>query len=151
MNMTVGNLSLSERWKPARQVALTAIFEDSATCTRVKEFCQSLARDLGERSRIVQHVWAFSTLRMTELQDIAAEEAAAADLVIIATRQAESLPEEVKIWIEKWLRQKGARKTVLVALLDRGYDGATGPIRAYLQEVAARGGLELLVELREGA
>jgi hypothetical protein len=128
-----------------------ATFEDSTTCTRVKEFCQRLSRDLGERCKIIQHVWMFSTFRMAELQEIAAEEAALADLVIISARQAESLPEEVKSWIEKWLLQKGDRKAVLVGLLDRTYDGAPNRIRAYLQEVAHRGGVELVVDLGEGS
>jgi hypothetical protein len=151
MNRTIGNPRLWERWKEAEQLALVATFEDSTTCTRVKEFCRDLMRDLGERCKVVQHVWVFSTFRMTELQEIAAEEAALADLVIIAARQAESLPEEVKSWIERWLQQKGKRKALLVALLDRAYDGAPNPIRAYLQEVANRGGFELLVDLGEGS
>jgi hypothetical protein len=150
MNTPTGNPRLWERWKEAEQVALMATFEDSVTCTRVKEFCQSLSRDLGMRCKIVQHVWAFSTLRMNELQEIAAEEAALSDLVIIAARPAEGLPPEVKSWIEKWLQLKGDRQVVLVALLDRTYDGAPNPVSAYLQQVAQRGRVELLVELGEG-
>jgi hypothetical protein len=151
MNNTTGNARLWERWKGAEQLALMATFEDSTTCTRVKEFCQGLMRDLGERCKVIQHVWVFSTFRMAELQAIAADEAAVADLVVIAARQTHGLPEEVKSWIEKWLQRKGERQTVLVALLQRPYDGVPGPVWVYLQEVAKRGGLELLVDLGEGS
>ena len=151
MNTLIANPSLWERWKGAEQVGLLAIFEDSAASLRVKDFCQRLSRDLGEGCKIIQHIWAFSTFRMTELQEIAAEEAAMADLVIIAARPAESLPEEVEGWLEKWLQEKGNRKAVLLALLDRTYDGAASPIWAYLRGVADRGGLELLIELGEEA
>jgi hypothetical protein len=149
MNMLMANPRFWERWKDAGQLALIATFEDSTTCTRVKDFCQELSRGLGDRCKIIQHVWPFSTFRMNELQDIAAEEAALSDLVVIAPRQAEGLQEEVKSWIEKWLSQKGDRRMVLVALLERTYEGAPNPIWAYLQQVAKRGELELLVDLGE--
>jgi hypothetical protein len=146
MDMIIAKPRLWGRWREAEQLTLLAAFEDSATCTRVKEFCQGLSRDLGGRCKIIQHVWVFSTLRMRELQEIAAEEAAVADLVIISAHQAESLPDEVKRWIDRWLQHKGTRKAVLLALLDRVYDGTPSPIRTYLQEVARRGDMEFLVE-----
>jgi hypothetical protein len=150
MNLPIANLTIWEQWKETGHLALMATFEDSETCTRVKEFCQELSRSLGERCKIVQHVWPFSTFRMAELQAIAAEEAALSDLVVIAARHAEGLPEEVKSWLEKWLRQKGTRSGVLVALLERTYDGAPNPIRGYLQQIAKRGSVEFLVDLGEG-
>ena len=63
-----------QRWKEAKRLALLAIFEDSVTGMRVKEFCQGLSRNLGEQCQIVEHVWLFNTLRLRELQEIAAEE-----------------------------------------------------------------------------
>lgn len=135
-----------QRWKEAKRLALLAIFEDSVTGTRVKEFCQGLSRNLGEQCQIVEHVWLFNTLRLRELQEIAAEEASASDLVVISVHQAEGLPDEVKSWIDLWLRQKGSRHAVLLALLDPPYEGAPGSTEAYLEKVAARGGMEFLVE-----
>jgi hypothetical protein len=149
MHVPISNIRAWERWKQTGQLALMATFEDSETCTRVKEFCQELARGLGGGCRIVQHVWPFSTFRMKELQDIAAEEAALSDLVVIATRQADGLQDEVKSWIEKWLSQKGDRPVVLVALLERTYEGVPNPTRTYLQQVAQRAGAEFLVDLGE--
>ncbi|MGO8926697.1 MAG: hypothetical protein ACLQU3_07405 [Limisphaerales bacterium] len=135
-----------QRWKEAKRLALLATFEDSVTGTRVKEFCQGLARNLGQQCQIVEHVWLFGTLRLRELQEIAAEEASTSDLIIISVHQAEGLPDEVKSWIDLWLPQKGPRQAVLVALLDPPYEGASGSTEAYLQEIARRGGMEFLVE-----
>ena len=134
-----------QRWKEAKRLALLAIFEDSVTGMRVKEFCQGLSRNLGEQCQIVEHVWLFNTLRLRELQEIAAEEASASDLVVISVHQTEGLPDDVKNWIDLWLRQKGSRHAVLLALLDPPYEGASGPTEAYLEEVATRGGMEFLV------
>jgi hypothetical protein len=149
MNTTFANPLVWQRWKEAKQLALLATFEDSATCTRVKEYCQGLSRDLGQECKIMQHVWVFNTLRVRELQEIAAEEASVADLIIISVHQAESLPDEVKDWIDLWLRQKGTHRAVLLALLDPAYQGSSSSIRRYLQEVARRGGMEFLVEGEE--
>jgi len=117
---------------------------------RVKEFCQGLARTLGQECQIIEHVWLFSTFRLRELQEIAAEEACASDLVIISVHQAESLPDEVKSWIDLWLGHKGARHGVLLALLDSVSEGASGSTEAYLQDIARRGGMEFLVETSGG-
>ena len=139
-----------QRWREARQLALLATFEDSATCTRIKEFRQELSRHLGQQCRIIEHVWLFNMLRLRELREIAAEEASEADLIIISAHDAEDLPEGVKSWIDLWLRQKGARKPVLLALLDPDQEGTPRAVEAYLQETARQGGMELLVEPRGG-
>ena len=141
-----------QRWKETKQLAVLAAFEDSATCTRLKEFCQGLSRELGPECKIVEHVWLFNTFRMRELREIAAEEASLADLIVISAHEGESLADEVRSWIDLWLEEKGARRAVLLALLDPVYDGRSpGAIRAYLQEVARRGGMEFLVEAVEEA
>ena len=149
MNMTVTDPRVWERWKEAKRLALLATFEDSVTGKRVKEFCEGLSRNLGQQCQIIEHVWLFSTFRLRELQEIAAEEASASDLVIISVHQAETLPDEVKSWIDLWLGQKGARNAVLVALLDPATEGASHAMEAYLQEVARRGGMEFLVSTSE--
>ena len=150
MNTTVTVPQVWQRWREAKRLTLLATFEDSITGMRVKEFCQGLSRSLGQECQIVEHVWLFSTFRLRELQEIAAEEASASDLVIISIHQAEVLPDEVKSWIDLWLSHKGARHAVLLALLDPAYEEAPGPTQAYLQDAARRGGMEFLVESSEG-
>jgi hypothetical protein len=144
--MTSAHPRLSQRWKEAENLAVLAMFEDSATCHRVKEFCRDLTRDLGGHCKITQHLWVASTLRWRELQEIAAEEACASDLIVISAHQAESVPAEVRSWFDLWVHQKRSRRAVLLALLDGSFEGAPGSTRAYLQEVARRGDLELVVE-----
>ena len=151
MNTTVTDPPVWQRWKEAKRLVLLATFEDSVTGMRVKGFCQGLSRDLGQQCQIIEHVWLFSTFRLRELQEIAAEEASASDLIIISVHQAESLPDEVKNWIDLWLGQKGTRDTVLLALLDPPYEGASRSTEAYLQEIARRGGMEFLVQSCDGA
>jgi hypothetical protein len=135
-----------QRWRAAQRLALLATFEDSIAGTRVKAFCRGLSRDLGADCRIVEHVWLFSTFRLQELQEIAAEEASASDLIIISVHQSESLPEEVKSWIDLWLRPMVRHPAVLLALLDPEEEDTPNGVQAYLQDAARRGGMEFLVE-----
>src|ERR1035437_2103165 len=146
MNTTVTDPQVWQRWKEAKRLVLLATFEDSVTGMRVKEFCQGLSRNLGQQCQIIEHIWLFSTFRLRELQEIAAEEASSSDLVIISVHQAESLPDEVKSWIDLWLGQKGARHAVLLALLDSAEEGGPSSTLAYLQDIARRGGMEFLIE-----
>jgi hypothetical protein len=146
MNTIVTGPQVWQRWKEAKRLTLLATFEDSVTGRRVKEFCQGLSRTLGQECQIIEHVWLFSTFRLRELQEIAAEEASTSDLVIISVHQSESLPDEVKSWINLWLGHKGARHGILLALLDPTYEEASSATEAYLQDIARRGGMEFLVE-----
>ena len=145
MDTTISHPQVWQRWRETKQLALLATFEDSATGTRVKDFCQGLSRDLGQHCRITEHVWLFSTFRLRELQEIAAEEASASDLVIISTHQSGSVPDEVKGWIDLWLQRRSRQPAVLLALLDPDYEGASSAVETYLQKVASRGGMEFLV------
>ena len=146
MNMTLTKPRAWQHWKETNRVTLLAAFEDSIAGMRVKAFCQGLSRDLGADCRIVEHVWLFNTFRFHELQEIAAEEASASDLIILSVHQAQSLPDEVKSWIELWLRPTVRHPAVLLVLLDPEGEFAPNEVQPYLQEVASRGGMEFLVE-----
>jgi len=146
---TVSKPEVWQRWKGSHRLALLAAFEDSTTGTRVKEFRQGFSREVGPQCRMVEHIWLFSTFRLRELQEIAAEEAAASDLIIISAHRTGGLPDEVKGWIDLWLGQGVRRPSVLLALLEPDYEGASNSVQAYLQEVASKGGMEFLVESRE--
>ena len=146
MSSTVIKPQVWQRWRQAHRLAFLATFEDSITGARVKEFRQSLCRDLGVGCRIVEHVWLFNTFRLRELQQIAAEEAAASDLIIVSAHRAAALPDEVRDWIELWLRPIVRHPAVLIALLDPIEEGAANPLQDYLRDVAKRGRMEFLAE-----
>jgi hypothetical protein len=83
---------------------------------------------------------------LRELREIAAEEAAGSDLIIISAHRSDALPDEVRDWIELWVRPILRHPAVLLALLDPTEEGVSNSLQAYLQEVAGRGGMEFLVE-----
>jgi len=119
------------------------------TGARVHEFCRTVSRHLGENCELTHQIWLVNEFWMPQLKEIAAREAASADLIIISVHHAESLSDEVKSWFDLWLRQKGSRQMVLVALFDPLDQGDSSSVRADLQATAQRGGMEFLAQSEE--
>jgi hypothetical protein len=94
-------------------------------------------------------MWLLTELRTSQLRVIAAGEAAVADLVIVSVHHAEALPSEVKSWIDLWLKRRGNRPAVLLALFDPLYLGTSSSMQTYLREVARRGNMEFLARSDE--
>ncbi len=136
-------------WQKMRRISVSAVHEDYATGARVEDFCEMLGKALGADCEISKELWPLTELRTLKLRTIAAGEAAAADLVIISVHHAEALPEEVKSWIDLWLKQKGARPTVLSALFDPLHLGSSSYIQTFLQGIARKGNMEFLVRSEE--
>jgi hypothetical protein len=149
MDIALSRLRVWPLWQKAKRFAVSAVHEDSATGARAEEFCQTLAKCLSRTPAFSKEMWLLTELRTAQLKTIAAREAAAADLVIISFHHAEILPDEVKSWIRLWLKQRGRRPAVLLALFDPPYLGTSSSIQAYLREVALRGNMEFLARSEE--
>ena len=142
----ISNLGVWPIWKGLKQITVSAACEDSSTSARTEEFCRGLSNDLGRECNVVKEIWLFNLLGLAGLRAVAASEAAVAHLVIISVHHAENLPEEVKSWIELWLKIRSKPVTVLLALFDPVYRGVSSSMASYLREVAKRGGMEFLVK-----
>jgi hypothetical protein len=149
MDATFTRLRVWPTWQKMKRISVSAVHEDPATGARADDFCEMLAKSLGRNCEISKEFWLLTELRTPKLRAIAAGEAAAADLVIISVHHAETLPGEVKRWIDLWLKQKGNRPTVLSALFDPLYAGSSGSIQTFLQGVARKWNMELLVRCEE--
>ena len=136
-------------WKKLKCLAVSAAYEDRATGDRVNDFCERLSRDLGQHCEISRGMWPESQLRLPQLSSIAADEVARADLIIISVHPAESLSDEMKGWVDQWLKRKDRRAAVLLALFDPVARGPSSSIAAYLQEVAKRGSMEFMAQSQE--
>jgi hypothetical protein len=140
---------LSQSWLGAKHLAVLGAYEDSSAGARVYEFCRRLSKVLGQDCEIKKIACPFNEFCIPDLRAKAANEAALSDLIIISANQADSFPAEVRSWIEMWLGQGESRPKVLVALFDAVYRGNEGPLRAYLQCVAERGQMKLVVQEEE--
>jgi hypothetical protein len=126
-------------------------YEETSTPERAKEAWSHLVCTLKGRYGPELPLWKFDVLRTPELRDVAATDAARADMILIATRGGGELPAEVKTWIEVWIAQKREaqdEQSTLAVLFDAPPDkvGAFALAQfAYLQRVARRGSMDFLV------
>jgi hypothetical protein len=128
---------------PAFKVVIA--YEDLSTGRQAKEACNFVAENLSHKWQVTSQMWKFELLANRELREMAAEDAAMADLIIVSCHGERELPAGVGAWIELWAGQKGGA-VALVAVLD----GAPGQAeraehtQAYLAGVAIRARMEFL-------
>ena len=149
MDTTLSRLRVWPLWQKSKRFAVSAVHEDSVTGARADEFCLTLSKCLNRDCKITKELWLLTELRTSQLRTIAAKEAAAADLVIVSVHHAESLLNEVKSWIDLWLKQRGSHPAVLLALFDPLYLGTSSSLQTHLREVAQRGNMEFLARSEE--
>ena len=149
MEMALSRLQVWPLWQKSKRLAISGVHEDSATGVRADEFCEVLLRCLRRGCEFNKEMWLLTELRTAQLRAIAADEAASADLVIISVHHAEALPDEIKDWIELWVKQRSGRPAVLLALFDPLHLGTSSSIQASLRDVAKRGKMEFLARSEE--
>src|SRR5215467_263907 len=85
---------------PALNVVIA--YEDLETGKRAMKTYDYLVEHLGEHCLFTNQMWKFDVLAVSKLRDIAAKDAAAADLIIVSAHEGNQLSAEVKAWNESW-------------------------------------------------
>jgi hypothetical protein len=117
-------------------------YEDFETAAHARKTYDYLVRNLEGGHEFAHQMWKFDVLQVPKMREIAARDAAAADLIIISCRGSADLPEHVKTWNELWLAQKG-QPSGLVLLFDAPRDPyKAADVSKYLASIARRGGIE---------
>ncbi len=126
-------------------------YEDFETGKHAKRTYDFLVENLGRDCDFVNQMWKFDVLGIAKLREIAVEDAAKADIVIISCH-GEELPTHVKLWIDGWLEQ-ALNPLALVALFDRPRTPGqpSNSVCAYLAGVARRGGMEFFAQPDDGS
>jgi len=125
-------------------------YESASVAKIAKEKWDYMVHALANRYDFELRVWKFDILRIPELRDVAINDAAKAQMVLVATHGAGELPRQVKVWIERWVAlkdrvQESAR--LLTFLFDPSSDrsGASAfPQFAYLQQAARWGSMDFI-------
>ena len=118
-------------------------YEDFKTGRHAKQACDFLVANLSHEWQVTSQMWKFEVLSIPELREMAAKDAAMADLIIVSSHGDDELPADVKGWIEMWRGGEGGA-SALVALFDSppGRAGHARATHAYLAGVAKRGQME---------
>jgi hypothetical protein len=129
-----------------KDVVAIVVCEEPATAPRACALLSRVGRNAGTEGRLIYSWWTFGVLASASLRQLAASEAAAADMVIIATREGPGLPESIKAWISQWLAtgEYHHRPRALVALLEPGekQNGSSQGVLAELKGLAEADGVD---------
>src|SRR5882757_884128 len=90
---------------PNKEHALTVLiaYDDFAAGKLAMETRHIFAGQFGRDCEFHDNMWKFDALQIPKLREIAAAEAAEADIIIIAAYEGGRLPPEVVSWMELWV------------------------------------------------
>jgi hypothetical protein len=127
-----------------REKCVVVVYESPAIREYVVRFFERLAEE-GKASAAAMKWWPFRLLAQPAPGDDAAQAAATADVIVFAMNASGDLPNEIKLWMEKWLNKRGEREGALVGLLNREEPHEMASFREiYLRHIARRAGMDYL-------
>lgn len=127
------------------------IYSDQEAGRMGAEVTHSLRKKLGKGFQVAQSVWKTELLKDRGLRRLAAQEAKASDVVIVAASEETPLPGEVEQWFELWGNRVRKGPGAFVALL-HGEDGfREGSVAADLHRMAEQARMEFFCHSGLGA
>ncbi len=140
----------ARRAKAAFHVVIA--YEDFGSGQRAMDACKLFVSQLDGQVEFRSGMWKFDILRNEKLAQIAAEDAAGADAIIVATSQSADLPAEVRRWMETWIPLKRGQTSVLLALIESSGEDVTKNMTAYeyLRQAAASAQIDFLPQSFSG-
>lgn len=128
-------------------------YEDFAAGTRAMGMLNRVNSQCGEPGQFNHMMWRFDVLTDPEFFELAVSEALSADIIVIAARKGQGLPQRIRDWIARWLLMKQRRPLALVATLDyrpvKSSKQAT--ILPYLSKLASFGKLRFFANAGSAA
>jgi hypothetical protein len=132
-------------YEAGKDFSVVISFVDAATAERAGQILQLLGQNLkGEEGRLFHQWWNIEVLAFTSLRELAAAEAATADMIIIGLHDGRELPEMIASWVKRWMNLRKDRPGALVALLNtksKKTDAALG-ILSQLKQATALGHMD---------
>jgi len=135
------------------QILLKSVlaYEDYLTGTRAKVGLDKVTQGLGNQFAFYTSSWKFSVLDVADLREIAASEAAEADILVIAAYEGRDLPQSVHAWIDSWTLRRNEGGCLLAVLMNE--EGPLQPVSLvceHLRVVAAKAGMDFLTQKIKG-
>lgn len=132
--------------EPKPTVRALIAYEDRDTGMRARDFFERMVRQFGEDCDFQHKLLDLDVLSVAGLRDTAADEAADADMILLACHGDGELSRDVKQWCEDWLARSWKGDAALVALFDEGSEASSGrgPAREFLEGIARRAGMTFI-------
>lgn len=147
MQSSLGALIENDHPAVVCNLNVVVVFEDAAAGEHAGTFYNHLKQRLGSNFDLTRFQWSFSLLDEYLVRDVAAHDAASADIVILATHGDADLPEHVRSWFQSWVG-RNPNPSALVLLFDQPATcaAARAELRSALQTLAAAGGMDFFGE-----
>lgn len=128
----------------SRPLRVVIAYDDVAAGKRAMRVMTTLAKSLGDDLDFEPLPWSFNLLSDVDWRKVAASEAVNADVLIMATSNADPLPEAVGLWAETAIRQKQGTVAAVVALFgpDWNPDGSGSSRLRAIQDASRQAGLD---------
>lgn len=121
-------------------------YEDFDTGKHAKETYDFLVHNLGHECQFSNQMWKFDVLGIPKLREMAAKDAAMADIIIISCHGTHDLSADVKAWIGSWVQSR-TNAIALVALFGNSAPCSEGQfLRAYLADIAKLARMEFFAQ-----
>ena len=135
MEETISETELRDGNRPLRVVIA---YNDTGAGQRAMRMLAALGPQLGDDIEFQPIPWSFDLLSDVDWREVAARDAVHADILILATSDADALPPDVGQWAEDAINQKRGTSAAVIALFgpEEDSDGA-GSARLKAIEVAA--------------
>jgi len=104
--------------KSGRELKVMLVYEDLGMGVQGKEIFDLIAKEAGGENAARLTVWRFDFFHSAELTRAVSRQAAEADVIIIAPRNPDILPPQVKAWLEQWPPRRKSGTGALIALFD---------------------------------
>jgi hypothetical protein len=134
---------------PGKQIVV--LYEDSAAYAQAAQSAPELAQSNTPGTGIV-HGWSFAAFSDKQRAAEAALHALTAHIVVFVASSTGDFPQELKLWIEGWVTQRGDREGAIVGLVSN--PAAPGEIASlkeiYLRQVARRAGMDYCSQIPSG-
>jgi len=125
--------------KPFRMVS---IYDSARTSAEAAYASEVVLRELGEEIAVDKCSWDLQALECSSVRDIAASEAARADLIVISL-SSETPSSVLKLWIALWEKNRELA-TGLIALIPGGESKTGGDLAEFLYETAVSTNMDFL-------
>ena len=129
--------------------SVVVIHEDGVTREEAVRFCDRLVKRFWAITEFEIRWWSLQHLEHPDTSSQAAEQAAAADLIVFGIQPGLKMPEQLFAWMEEWINRRGEREGALVGLLDPAAQGTgcSTDVYCYLRQAAHRAGMDYLIHL----
>ena len=137
-----------EPLEPTKDMLVVIVCESAATAPRACALLKRVGTQAGTAGRLIYSWWTFAELDSAPLRQLAAAEAADADMLLIAAQEGPGLPEPVREWVHRWAVAGAtpSRSRVLAAWLEPNQteQGAARAVYSELKLLAELGWLDFI-------